>query len=79
MKTTTCQLVLGGVITGHVHYIGNTTPLWPLCGRHQIRACERTTAEFLPTSNAANCPHCSEVTTSTPLVYDHTLTRVGIS
>lgn len=78
MKTTTCQLVQGGVITGYVHYIGQTAPLWPLCNRHQIRACHPYKAEFIPTVNSANCPHCAKVTTATPLVYDHTPTLVGV-
>jgi len=79
MKTTTCQLVQGGVITGYVHYIGKVTPhLWPLCDRTQIRLCERTTIEFLPTNNSANCPHCAKVEDRTPLVYDHTPLLVGI-
>lgn len=78
MKTTTCQLVQGGVITGYVHYIGRLDPLWPLCEQTQIRLCQATVVEFLPTSTSANCPHCAKIEDRIPLVYSHSPLMVGI-
>lgn len=77
MKTSTCQLVLGGVITGDVHYIGSINPLWPLCGRHKIRVCQRLSAKFLPTQLAASCQYCRQETQRQPIIYDHTFETVA--
>jgi len=81
MKTTTCQLVQGGVITGYVHYIGSVGPngnLWPLCDQPQIRLCQPYQWTIMPAANSANCPRCAKVEDRTPLVYDHTPLLVGI-
>lgn len=80
MKTTTCQLMQGGVITGYIHYIGQVSPsLWPLCDQPQIRLCQPFQWAIVPTSLSANCPRCAKVTDRTALVYNHTPLLVGVS